>query len=124
TDPGHPPKSGGTLQFFFALLVWAESANLWILEKNAYPNQKEGTARMRSPPPLALPAAATPRQILWPYAISLTTVHVLALLALIPWLFSWTGVILAVAGLYVFGTLGINLCYHRLLTHQSFSCPV
>ena len=30
---------------------------------------------------------------------------------------------LALAGTYVFGTLGINLCYHRLLTHRSFDCP-
>ena len=29
----------------------------------------------------------------------------------------------ALAGTYVFGTLGINLCYHRLLTHRSFDCP-
>jgi fatty-acid desaturase len=33
------------------------------------------------------------------------------------------GVMLAVAGLYVFGTLGINLCFHRLLTHRGFNCP-
>jgi stearoyl-CoA desaturase (delta-9 desaturase) len=50
------------------------------------------------------------------------TIHVLALLALVPALFSWTGLILALVGLYVFGTLGINLCYHRLLAHQSFRC--
>ena len=42
---------------------------------------------------------------------------------MIPWLFSWTGVALLVTGLYVFGTLGINLCFHRLLTHRGFSCP-
>ncbi len=28
-----------------------------------------------------------------------------------------------VLGIYVFGTLGINLCYHRLLTHRGFVCP-
>ena len=40
-----------------------------------------------------------------------------------PWLFSWTGLVLAVLGLYVFGSLGINLCYHRLLTHRGLVCP-
>ena len=30
---------------------------------------------------------------------------------------------LLVAGLYVFGVLGINICYHRLLTHRGFACP-
>jgi hypothetical protein len=45
--------------------------------------------------------------------------HLLALLACIPWLFSWTGVIMAVAGIYVFGTLGINIGFHRLLDRKS-----
>ncbi|MBM4069025.1 MAG: acyl-CoA desaturase [Planctomycetes bacterium] len=73
---------------------------------------------------LPLPSTVQKRQILWPYLISLLTIHALALLAFIPWLFSWTGVALAVCGLYLFGTLGINLCYHRLLTHRSFACPL
>jgi len=49
--------------------------------------------------------------------------HLLALLACIPWLFSWTGLAWAVCGLYLFGTLGINIGYHRLLTHRGFACP-
>ncbi|HSI11323.1 MAG TPA: fatty acid desaturase [Chthoniobacter sp.] len=49
--------------------------------------------------------------------------HVLAALAFIPWLFSWSGVAAFVAGLYFFGILGINIGYHRLLTHRSFRCP-
>ncbi len=51
-------------------------------------------------------------------------IHLLALGAFVPWLFSWTGVVLAVGGCYVFGTLGINLCFHRLLSHRSFKCPL
>jgi fatty-acid desaturase len=49
--------------------------------------------------------------------------HLIAVLAVLPWLFSWTGVVLVVLGLYVFGSLGINLCYHRLLTHRGLVCP-
>ena len=49
--------------------------------------------------------------------------HLLALLALFPWFFSWTGVVLLAAGMYVFGVLGINLGFHRLLAHRSFTCP-
>ncbi len=49
--------------------------------------------------------------------------HLLALLACLPWLFSWSGLAWAVAGLYLFGTLGINIGYHRLLTHRGFACP-
>lgn len=48
--------------------------------------------------------------------------HAIAFAALSPALFTWTGVVLCVLGLYVFGTLGINLGYHRLLTHRSFAC--
>jgi fatty-acid desaturase len=51
-------------------------------------------------------------------------IHLIAALAVFPWFFSWTGVVLLVAGLYVFGVLVINLCFHRLLTHRSFSCPL
>ena len=51
-------------------------------------------------------------------------VHIIAGLAFFPWFFSWTGVVLFGAGIFVFGVLGINLCYHRLLTHRGFSCPL
>ena len=79
--------------------------------------------RHTRPRSLPHPSAVNRRKILWPYLISIATYHLLALLAFVPWLFSWTGVALAFAGLYVFGTLGINLCYHRLLTHRGFNCP-
>lgn len=78
------------------------------------------------PPPshtLPLPEEATNTAWSWPYLVGIVGYHLLALLAFWPALFSWLGVALAFAGLYVFGTLGINICYHRLLTHQSFKCP-
>ena len=50
--------------------------------------------------------------------------HALAVLALFPWFFSWTGVILLVAGILLFGALGINVGFHRLITHRGFSCPL
>ena len=49
--------------------------------------------------------------------------HLLALLGCVPWLFSWSGLAWALAGLYLFGTLGVNIGYHRLLTHRGFVCP-
>ena len=49
--------------------------------------------------------------------------HLVALLAFLPWLFSWTGMMLAILGVYVFGNLGINLYYHRLLTHRGLVVP-
>ena len=72
---------------------------------------------------LAVPDGAAARRIDWPNAITLIGYHAVALLALIPWFFSWSGVVLAVLGLYVFGTLGINLCYHRLLAHRGLVVP-
>jgi stearoyl-CoA desaturase (delta-9 desaturase) len=49
--------------------------------------------------------------------------HALALLACLPWLFTWSGLAWALAGVYLFGTLGINIGFHRLLTHRGFTCP-
>jgi stearoyl-CoA desaturase (delta-9 desaturase) len=60
----------------------------------------------------------------WPNALIVISIHVLALAALVPWLFSWTGVIVAMLSLYFYGTLGINIGYHRLLSHRSFRCPL
>ena len=35
------------------------------------------------------------------------------------------GIVLIVIGaIYLFGTLGINIGYHRLLTHRGFACPL
>ncbi len=59
----------------------------------------------------------------WNLANGIVFYHLVALLALLPWVFSWTGVLLAVLGLYVFGVLGINIGYHRLLTHKGFASP-
>lgn len=72
---------------------------------------------------LPLPAAVNGRRIVWSYAITVAVYHLIALLAVLPWFFSWTGVGLAIGGVYVFGGMGINLCYHRLLTHRGLVCP-
>jgi fatty-acid desaturase len=81
------------------------------------------TARRLPARRLALPEAVNRHRIVWPYAITVGLYHLLALLAVLPWCFSWTGVGLAVVGTYVFGGLGINLCYHRLLTHRGLVFP-
>lgn len=74
------------------------------------------------PGALDRPAAVT-TQIVWRYALSIGVLHLLALAALVPWLFSWTGLVLFIGGVYFYGGLGINIAYHRLLTHRSFQCP-
>jgi fatty-acid desaturase len=62
-------------------------------------------------------------RIKWRNASPIIFVHIVAVLGCLPWFFSWTGLILAVLGCYLFGTLGMNVGYHRLLTHRSFVCP-
>ena len=101
----------------------------------------EGTTAVVEPPPrppsatepasqrrrarkgrLTLPKpAGVGRKIAWHYVIAISTMHGLALFACVPWLFSWSGLILCLLGTHVFGS-GINIGYHRLLTHRSFRC--
>ncbi len=50
--------------------------------------------------------------------------HSLAVLAFFPWFFSWTGVVLLAFGMFAFGILGINLGFHRLITHRGFTVPL
>lgn len=72
---------------------------------------------------LELPESAVGGRIFWPYLTVFVAFHVLALLAFVPYFFSWTGVALVFIGNYFFGSCGINIGYHRLLTHGSFQCP-
>ena len=60
----------------------------------------------------------------WEYVVPIAVVHALACLACLPWCFSWSGLVIALVGTNLFGTLGINLCYHRLLSHRSFTVPL
>src|SRR3981189_2212893 len=75
------------------------------------------------PDPSAAMAAQGTRRIKWRYASPILFIDLIAFLSGLPWLFSWTGVVLAVLGCYVFGGLGMNVGYHRLLTHRSFAWP-
>ena len=77
----------------------------------------EGIARPGSP------EGTRPLRVYWLFSTVIIAVHALSLLALVPWFFSWTGLVLCIAGHYFFGMLGITLCYHRLLAHKGFQCP-
>jgi stearoyl-CoA desaturase (delta-9 desaturase) len=82
---------------------------------------RDAVAGLRPP---SVGQSERPGRIVWHYLLVIVVVHALAALAVIPWLFSWTGLVLLVAGTYFFGGLGMNLCYHRLLAHRSFACPM
>ena len=49
--------------------------------------------------------------------------HAVAVLAFMPGYFSWSGLVVAILGTHLCGLFGINLCYHRLLTHRGLKCP-
>ena len=86
--------------------------------KNTDAGRSDATRR------LDIPASAQPCRLARLDATGIGAIHLIALLAFVPWFFSWTGVVLALLGLYVFGTLGISLCFHRMLTHRSVVCPI
>src|SRR5690606_16668727 len=95
----------------------------WKLEPVAEVSEDQ-PADVRRPSPMGprrrvnTPPETRPPRLLWPYVVGITGIHLAALSGAIPWLFSWSGVVVMFISLYVFNTLGINLCYHRLLTHQ------
>ena len=72
---------------------------------------------------LLLPAGVRPFQLNWPYIIVIAGYHAAAVLAFMPGYFSWSGLIVAILGTHLCGLFGINLCYHRLLTHRGLKCP-
>jgi len=63
------------------------------------------------------------RNLSWPVIIALGGMHALATLAVLPSLFSWSGLVVMAVMIWITGGLGIALCYHRLLTHRSFRTP-
>ena len=73
--------------------------------------------------PYDVPEGTRPYRIRWTYTSGIAVIHVLSLLAFVPWLFSWTGVLSVLIGHHLFGMMGMTLGYHRLLTHQGFTCP-
>ncbi len=63
------------------------------------------------------------RNLSWPVILGIGVMHLVALGALFPSLFSWSGLVLAIVLSWLTGGIGITLCYHRLLTHRSFKTP-
>jgi len=57
----------------------------------------------------------------WISVAFFAAVHALALLA--PWFFSWSALGVMIFLHWLFGSIGICLGYHRLLTHRSFQVP-
>ena len=71
---------------------------------------------------LPLPDKVVRGKVRWHYAGAVAVLHLLALPAVIPWMFSWTGLAAMLVGVHVFGQ-SINLCYHRILSHRCARVP-
>ena len=57
------------------------------------------------------------------FVVALIVIHALAILAFLPYAFTWWGVASLLIGNFIFGSLGINLAYHRMLTHRAVEMP-
>jgi len=67
------------------------------------------------------PETGNSPRLRWVNVAFFATIHALALLA--PWFFSWSALGLLVFLHWLFGSIGICLGYHRLLSHRSFQVP-
>lgn len=71
------------------------------------------------------PLSKASREVAWrwsEFAVPILMIHAMAFAAVLPALFSWSGLIVMLIGIFVFGQ-GINLGYHRLLAHRSLIVP-
>lgn len=59
--------------------------------------------------------------ISWPTAVFLIIFHLASVAAL--WFWSWPAIITAAILLWVGGSLGIGMGYHRLITHRGYKVP-
>jgi stearoyl-CoA desaturase (delta-9 desaturase) len=67
------------------------------------------------------PSQPTRYPLNWLIVFFFTAVHALAMLA--PWFFSWSALGVMLLLHWLFGSIGICLGYHRLLSHRSFQVP-
>ncbi|WP_152591558.1 acyl-CoA desaturase [Nostoc sphaeroides] len=68
-----------------------------------------------------LPENPRPLRLNWLAVVFFGTIHALALLS--PWFFSWAALGVTLFLHWLFGSIGVCLGYHRLLSHRSFRVP-
>jgi sn-2 palmitoyl-lipid 9-desaturase len=64
---------------------------------------------------------SAPQALNWTNVLFFGTIHALALLA--PWFFSWSALGVMIFLHWLFGSIGICLGFHRMLTHRSLQVP-
>ncbi len=68
-----------------------------------------------------LPENPEPLRLSWLTVAFFAAIHALAMLA--PWFFSWSAFGTMLFLHWLFGSIGVCLGYHRLLSHRSFKVP-
>jgi fatty-acid desaturase len=68
-------------------------------------------------------AARGPRKRVFWFFAAIVLVHLFVPLAFLPWTFVWWGIPVILIGNFIFGSLGINLGFHRMLTHSAAKFP-
>ena len=74
------------------------------------------------PQKLDYPATLT-SQVNWGYVFWFALIHLVACGAVLPWLFSWVGLGLLLVAHYLCATIGISVCYNRMLAQRAFKAP-
>ncbi|MGB5592570.1 MAG: acyl-CoA desaturase [Crocosphaera sp.] len=59
----------------------------------------------------------------WTIIVYMASIHLVALLALLPSNFSWKAIGVTLILYWITGALGITLGFHRLISHRSFQAP-
>ena len=72
---------------------------------------------------MATTTTTLPKKRDYPTGIGLAIIHLGALAAFVPGLFSWSGFGLVFLLWYITGGIGITLGYHRMFTHRSLRLP-
>jgi len=67
-------------------------------------------------------ALSRPKVVVW-FLGTIILIHAMALSAFLPYVFAWWCIPLVLVGNFIFGSLGINLGYHRMLTHRAVRFP-
>lgn len=77
-----------------------------------------GPAAKRVPHP-----AGVSNRLILTYLIPFIIFHAAIPLAFVPWLFSWSGLLLIPLLHFLFDWVGVGLCFHRTLTHGGLVLP-
>src|SRR5262249_54773202 len=88
-------------------------------ERNSDDEEVVSSAAIAAPVPAARPRM---KLVVW-FLATIIAIHLLALTAFTPYGFAWWGIPLILFGNFIFGSIGINLGYHRMLTHKAATFP-